>query len=122
MSAITVTVPDELAERLRNRQDLPEILELGLRELGAEGPNGFEGAAAVLEFLASLPSPDEILNLRPSERLEHRVHELLEKNRTGGLNASEEKEWARFEFIEHLVRMAKANAYQKLKDRQPADA
>ena len=55
MSAITLTVPDELAERLRNREDrLPQILELGLRELDAEAQGRFEGAAEVLEFLAGL--------------------------------------------------------------------
>ena len=46
MSAITLKVPDELAERLRSQQErLPEILELGLRELNAETQSGFEGAA-----------------------------------------------------------------------------
>ena len=45
MSAITLTIPDELAERLRNHQErLPEILKLGLRELHAGSPEGFEGA------------------------------------------------------------------------------
>ena len=56
MSAITLKLPDDLAEQLRNREDrLPEILELGLRELNAEGQGRFEGSAEVLEFLAGLP-------------------------------------------------------------------
>ncbi len=66
MSAITITVPDELAERLRSKQDrLAEILELGLRDLKVENESGYAGAAEVLEFLARLPSPEEMLNLRP---------------------------------------------------------
>src|SRR5437870_387863 len=74
MSAITLKLPDELAEQLRNHQDrLPEILELGLRELNAEGQGRFEGAADVLEFLATLPAPEEILKLRPSDGCTRRV-------------------------------------------------
>jgi hypothetical protein len=116
MSAITLTLPDDLAERLRNEQDrLPEILELGLREINAGRQNGFEGAADVLEFLARLPSPEETLQLRPSERFESRIRELLEKNRNDGLSASEEEEWERYEFLEHLIVIAKARAHQKLK-------
>jgi hypothetical protein len=115
MSAITLTVPDELAEWLRNREDrLPEILELGLRELDAEGQARFEGAAEVLEFLADLPRPEDILNLQPSERLARRVQALLKKNRSGELNAQEEQEWQTYTFLEHLVRVAKTKAYLKL--------
>src|SRR5262245_62037415 len=115
MSAITLKLPDDLAERLRNREDrLPEILELGLRELSAEGQGRFEGAADVLEFLAGLPGPEEILKLRPSERLARRVKELLEKSNADGLDAQETQEWENYEFLEHLVRIAKAKACLKL--------
>jgi hypothetical protein len=111
MSAITLKLPDRLAERLRKHEGrLPEILELGLRELNAEGQSRFDGAAEVLEFLASLPDPEEILKLRPSERFADRVEKLLEKNRANKLNPEEEEEWETYQFLEHLVRMAKANA------------
>ena len=122
MSAIILKVPDELADRLRSQQErLPEILELGLRELNAETQSGFEGAAEVLEFLAGLPSPEEILKLRPSERLERRVRELLEKSRAGAMDAQEEQEWERYQYLEHIVRMAKTKACLKL-GITPADA
>jgi len=92
MSAITLTVPDELAERLRNREDrLPQILELGLRELDAEAQGRFEGAAEVLEFLAGLPTPEEILNFRPPDLLARRVARLIEKHRAGALTSREEE-------------------------------
>jgi hypothetical protein len=115
MSAITLTLPDDLAKRLQDRHELlPEILELGLRELDAGRQSGFEGAADVLEFLAGLPSPEETLQLRPSERFETRIQELLDKNRAQGLSASEEEEWSRYEFLEHLIVMAKAKSLQIL--------
>ena len=88
MPAITVKVSEELAEQLRNHKErLGEILELGLRGWNAETQHGFEGAAEVLEFLAGLPSAEEILTLRPTLRLEKRVQELLEKSRAGLLGA-----------------------------------
>jgi hypothetical protein len=115
MSAITLQIPDDLVERLRSRQErLPEILELGLRELDSDPRGGFEGAADVIEFLATLPGPEEILALGPSERLQHQVKRLLEKSRAEGLTPAEDAEWARYEYLEHLVRMAKARACMKL--------
>src|SRR5258706_6091390 len=120
MSAITIKLPDGLAERLRKHEGrLPEILEIGLRELNAEGQSRFDGTAEVLEFLASLPDPEAILKLRPSERFAGRVEHLLEKNRVNKLNSEQEKEWENYQFLEHLVRMAKANASLKLAVKHP---
>jgi hypothetical protein len=111
MSAITLDVPDELASQLRALADrLPRILELGLRELDASSPTQFSGASGVLEFLATLPSPEETLALRPTPALQKRVAELLEKNRTAELSAAEEDEWQRYQYLEHLVRVAKTRA------------
>jgi hypothetical protein len=115
MASIALSVPDDLASQLRARQEqLPRILELGLRELNAGGQSGFDGAADVLETLAALPTPEEILNLRPSARLSARVAELIEKSRSGELTPLDEEEWERYEYLEHLVRMAKAAAHLKL--------
>ena len=122
MSSITLQLPGELARRLSGQEDrLPEILELGLRDINADSQAGFDGATEVLEMLASLPSPQEVMALRPSATLSARVKELLGKNRDGGLNAAEEREWERYEYLEHLVRMAKANASRKLSE-SPGDA
>lgn len=113
---IKVEVPDELAIRLNPLQDqLPQIIELGLREWNAEAQAGFAGLAEVLEFLANLPSPEEILALKPSETLQRQVSDLLEKNRAIGLTTEEERSWQQYEYIEHLVRVAKAKALLKLK-------
>ncbi|QNP29941.1 MULTISPECIES: hypothetical protein [Cylindrospermopsis] len=43
------------------------------------------------------------------------VEILLEKNRTQSLNNDEQRLWQQYEFIEHLVRLAKAQALLKLK-------
>ncbi len=113
---------DDLAPQIRaQRQQLPRILELGLRELNAGSQSGFEGAADVLELLAALPTPEEILNLRTSPRLSARVAEMIEKSRSGEMTPLDEEEWERYEYLEHLVRMAKAAAHRKL-DRSASDA
>jgi hypothetical protein len=39
---------------------------------------------------------------------------LLDKQRTAGLNDEEEQQWQHYEYLEHLVRIAKANALLKL--------
>ena len=69
---LTLTIPDDLATRLRPVQDrLPQILELGLRELHSTPPS-YEGLSAVLEALARLPAPDEVLALRFTRLAESR--------------------------------------------------
>lgn len=89
---ITLNLPDDLVAQLSPLEDkLPQILELGLRELNAGTQVGFTGAAEVLEFLATLPSPEEIVALRPSETLKAQINYLLEKNRIQGLTADEEQ-------------------------------
>ena len=104
MASITLSLPDDLASRIRaQEQQLPRILELGLRELNAGGQSGFDGAADVLELLAALPTPEEILNLRPSARLSAHVAELIEKSRAGEMTPLDEAEWERYEYLEHLV-------------------
>ena len=109
---ITLDIPNELASRLEPlTNQLPRILELGLRELNADSQLGFEGAAAVLEILAGLPTPTEILALRPSEALQTRLNVLLEKNKTEGLTPEEEEEWEKYQYLEHLMRIAKAKAH-----------
>jgi len=112
---ITLDVPDELARRLQQLEDqLPQILELGLRELHAAAQPGFEGVADVVEMLAGLPTPEEVMALHPSAALQARISMLLEKNRTAGLTPAEEHEWAVYQYIEHVVRIAKAQAMLKL--------
>jgi hypothetical protein len=112
---ITLTIPEELAAQLHQQKDFTQILELGLRELNTQTALGFRGAAEVIEKLASLPTPQQVLELRPSPELQKRIEMLLEKNRTAQLSEQEQQEWASYEFTEHIVRLAKAHALAKQK-------
>jgi hypothetical protein len=116
---MTLSIPDDLASRLRPlTPQLPHILELGIREWNAQHHQGFSGLADVLEKLAALPAPAEVMALRPSDALQARITELLEKNRSSGLSSDEQAEWQRYEYVEHLVRLAKARARFRL-ERKP---
>lgn len=108
---LTLDISDELAARLSSEQArLPQILALGLREMDAEEASGFKGLADILEFLADLPTPEEILALRPSPSLQNDIKNLLELSRESGLNEQDERQWRQFQYIEYLVRKAKIRA------------
>lgn len=112
---ITLTVPEHLVPRIRQvEQHLPQILELGIREWQGHTQDGFSGLQDVLEVLATLPAPEEVLALRPTPALQERVGALLARSHNGGLSEEEQREWDRYQYIEHLVRLAKARAAIKL--------
>lgn len=95
--------------------------ELGIpincrNRLDAREQTDFTGAADVLEFLAALPVPEDILALRPSPELQAQIDALRAKQRTTGLTTTEEQLWHRYQYLEHLVRIAKARALLKLKN------
>jgi hypothetical protein len=117
MTDVTISVPDELAAQLHPfEKQLPEALALGVRQLQARQQGTYESLADVTEKLAQLPEPQEVLAIRPSEKLQTRLREMLQKNRHGELSPTEEQEWRQFEYVEHLVRIAKARAAAKLKN------
>jgi hypothetical protein len=113
---ITLDIPDDIATTVQD--NLPQILVLGLREMNANPNNGFSGLTEILQFLAKLPSPQEVLNLRLAPDAQQEIDNLLEKNRTQGFNESDRLLWQHYEFIEHLVRLAKTQALIKIQQSQ----
>lgn len=112
---VTLDLPEELAAGLRHfESQSASIVAAGLREVNVPVAGQFQSLAQVLEKLAELPTPQEVLALRPSDELQARIGELLAKNRDTGLDAVEEAEWQRYETVEHLVRTAKARARARL--------
>jgi hypothetical protein len=45
--------------------------------------------------------------------LQARIEQLLTKNTGAGLSPEERQEWDRYEYLEHLIRLAKARAVQR---------
>ena len=115
---VTLTLSDELATQLQSlsEDEIPRVLELGLRRRNGVTCDEFDGLSDLLEALVNLPTPDEIIALKPSATLQQRIDDMLEKNRTVGLTPDEEQWWNQYEYVEHLVRIAKAKAALKLKE------
>ncbi len=68
----------------------------------------------VLEFLASTPTPEDIVAFQPSEALQHRASELLEKKRHDLLTAEDMSELEEFARINQFMSMLKIRARKKL--------
>jgi hypothetical protein len=112
---ITLDIPEELFAKLgRLNQSASQVLELGVNELIARPQPGFTGFAEVLDFLANLPTPEEILALRPSPTLQAQIDRLSEKYQAQDLTPAEQQLWQQYEYLEHIFRIAKAKAYLKL--------
>lgn len=112
---ITIEVPNDIGEQLQHYRDrLPEMLERGLYELMAEELE-IRDENAIVELLASQPSPQQIIAARPSPELQSRVSKLLGKSKSQTLSRQEERELDRYLMLEHLLRLAKAHAYRQLR-------
>jgi len=112
---LEVELPDLLAEDLpADRADLATIFALGL-DRWQKAPPPYPWLGEVLEKLAQLPSPQEVLDWKLSPAAQARIDQLLEKNRESGLTEAERQEWHCFEQVEHAARLAKARARGRLK-------
>jgi hypothetical protein len=106
MVQVTMQVPDELAERLQSIERwLPTVLELGL--VGFKTP-ATETAAEIIEFLATDPSREAVLEYHVSERAQARLQRLLTLGGAGLLGEAEQRELDELQAIEHVVIMLKA--------------
>lgn len=108
MTTVTLELTDDLAESIAAVRDrLPEIIALGLSKLS---PVPAQVYAYILSFLASGPSPEQLMAFRPTREMQQRHQELLEKSRAGALTDLETRELEEYEHIEHVVVMLKARA------------
>lgn len=108
MVQLSIEVPDELALRLESVKDrLIEILESGYDAVVDDGGKLHE---EVIDFLATGPSPEQIVAFRPTQANIERVSTLLSKNRQGTLSVDEEAELDKIEAHDHLMVRVKARA------------
>mgnify|MGYP001069850276 CR=1 FL=1 len=68
----------------------------------------------ILDFLASTPSPNQIIEYEPPEDLQGRLSELLAKNRAGQLSEAEQMELDEFLRMNRFMSRLKIKARQKL--------
>jgi hypothetical protein len=113
MVEITIQVPEALAERIAALGDrLPEVLEVGLKELP---PLPNEVYRYVLEFLARKPSPQAILDFDLTPAMRERASELLRRERAGLLTARDTAELDEYVRIDNLLSTLKTGALRETK-------
>jgi len=76
--------------------------------------SGLQCESAITQLLACQPAPEQVLSIRPSPEFQAHVSELLHRSKQGDLSHPEEAELERYLVLEHLVRLAKAHAYEQL--------
>ena len=114
MAQITIEVPDSLAERLAPVRDrLPEVLARGLTE---SFPLPNEVSSYLLRFLTSNPSPQEVLDFKPTQAMQDRISDLLEKNREGELTHAESTELDEYGRIHRFISLLKARALKDVQE------
>ncbi|MHB8627484.1 MAG: hypothetical protein ACYDBJ_22320 [Aggregatilineales bacterium] len=68
----------------------------------------------VTDFLASAPTVEQLIDYKPPEALDRRLHDLLDKNEQGNLTAEERGELDEFLRVNHLLNMVVLKARLKL--------
>jgi hypothetical protein len=118
MTTITLDIPEDLAARLAQRyEQLPQLLAMALELFPAERvlatpvvPAGQPVFDEMLDFLASGPTPAQIVAFKLSPAAHIRLEELLDKNREEGLSNAEEAKLDVYEQVNHLLLLLKARA------------
>ena len=68
----------------------------------------------IVDFIAAGPSSAQVASFQPSETTRQHVFELLAREKSNGLSPEETLELDHYLQIEHLMRLAKARARQRL--------
>ena len=68
----------------------------------------------IANFIAKTAAPEKLAAFRPSKTASLRVERLVEKRKEGRITQAEDAELEHCLKIEHMMRMAKARARQRL--------
>jgi hypothetical protein len=113
MIDMTLTVPDELAERLEPIGPwLPTVIELGL--LGFR-TRASAAVSEVVSFLSTNPAPQAVMDFHLSDEAQTRLRRLLALNSDGVLSQEEQHELDELAQLEHVLVMLKARVAQQMK-------
>lgn len=67
-----------------------------------------------VDFIAGGTTPQSVIDYRPSEETKTHVANLIHRQKTDGLSDDETTELNHFLQLEHVMRLAKARARQRL--------
>jgi hypothetical protein len=68
----------------------------------------------LVDFIASGSTPQSVIDFQPSTETKEQVADLIRRQRADSLTPDESAELNHFLQIEHLMRLAKARARQRL--------
>jgi hypothetical protein len=66
----------------------------------------------VIDFIAAGTTPEAVVAFRPSDSVQRRVAELVERSKDGSISSEEQTELEDYLQLEHIMIMAKARARQ----------
>ena len=66
----------------------------------------------IIDFIAAGTTPEAVIAFRPSDGVQQRVAELVERSQNGNVSAEERSELEDYLQLEHIMIMAKARARQ----------
>lgn len=68
----------------------------------------------IVDFIAAGTTPDDVATFTASEATKERVGDLIRREKAGELQSDEASELHHYLELEHLMRLAKARARQRL--------
>lgn len=68
----------------------------------------------IVDFIASGTTPQSVIDFRPSEETKAHVADLIRRQKTDALSPDETAELNHYLYTEHVMRLAKARARQRL--------
>jgi hypothetical protein len=71
----------------------------------------------VAQFLVGGPTLEEIIAFHASPEVNERMYELIEREQAGEITEDEQSELETYLYIDHLMRLIKGKAHQKLAQR-----
>lgn len=74
-------------------------------------------ALEIVRFLASGPTPEQIVAYHPSPEASERAYALIAAERAGTITADERAELDQSVYLEHMMRLIKAEAHHILQQR-----
>jgi hypothetical protein len=74
-------------------------------------------AQEIARFLATRPTPEEIVAFHPSPEVAERAYDLIQSEREGTITDAERAELDTYMAIEYLMELIKVEAYRQLQQR-----
>ncbi|MFT5165721.1 MAG: FPC/CPF motif-containing protein YcgG [Saprospiraceae bacterium] len=68
----------------------------------------------IVSFMIAGKTPEEIIAFKASDSLNHRMLELISKEKANTISDDEKKELDQYMWLEHLIRLAKTRAKKAL--------